>query len=76
MATSTHKSSGVTADQRLRMIAETAYYHAERRGFRDGDGVSDWLEAEAEIDRLLNRGEGDISQRDTTARTSRRSRRS
>ena len=52
-----HKSSDVTADRRLMMIAEAAYYRAERRGFRNGDAVSDWLEAEAEIDRLLNRGE-------------------
>jgi choline dehydrogenase-like flavoprotein len=35
------------------MIAEAAYYRAERRGFDGGDPVSDWLEAEAEIDAIL-----------------------
>jgi hypothetical protein len=37
------------------MIAEAAYYRAQRRGFR-GDPIRDWTEAEAEIDaQLLNR---------------------
>lgn len=39
------------AETRKRMIAEAAYYRAEKRGFRDGDALRDWLEAEAEIDR-------------------------
>jgi hypothetical protein len=30
-----------------------AYFIAERRGFQGGDETSDWLAAEAEIDRLL-----------------------
>jgi hypothetical protein len=38
------------------MIQEAAYFRAQRRGFVGGDPVSDWLEAEAEVDRLL-RGE-------------------
>ena len=42
------------------MIAEAAYYLAERRGFDGGDPVADWLEAEAEIDALLDSKE-DIS---------------
>jgi hypothetical protein len=46
-------SLAVTADERRRMIAETAYYKAARRGFRGGDPASDWLEAEAEIDAKL-----------------------
>lgn len=54
MALSKFKSSSVTADQRLRMIAEAAYFRAERRGFRNGDPSTDWIEAEAEIDCLLN----------------------
>ncbi len=41
------------------MIAEAAYYRAERRGFDGGDPVADWLEAEAEIDPIL--GDHDIS---------------
>jgi hypothetical protein len=43
--------NGVTPGpgERHRLIAEAAYYRAERRGFRDGDPVADWLEAEAEL---------------------------
>ena len=40
----------ITSDQRQRMIAEAAYFRAERRGFNGGDAVRDWCEAEAEID--------------------------
>jgi hypothetical protein len=35
------------------MIATAAYYRAERRGFNCGDETQDWLEAEAEINNLL-----------------------
>ncbi len=31
------------------MIAEAAYYRAEKRNFRPGDDLRDWLEAKAEI---------------------------
>jgi len=31
------------------MIAEAAYYRAERRGFQPGDEILDWVEAEREI---------------------------
>lgn len=37
------------ADQLQRMIAEAAYYKAEKRGFSPDGQVSDWLEAEKEI---------------------------
>jgi len=39
---------------RHEMIAREAYLRAEARGFQGGDPVTDWLEAEAEVDRLLN----------------------
>ncbi len=45
--------SPVNAEQRYRMIAEAAYYRAEKRGFSGGDVENDWLEAEAEIDAIL-----------------------
>jgi hypothetical protein len=45
--------AAVTPDERRRMIAECAYYRAERRGFRGGRPEEDWLEAEAEIDQML-----------------------
>jgi hypothetical protein len=32
------------------MIAEAAYYRAERRGFAPGRELDDWLAAEREID--------------------------
>lgn len=35
------------------MIAEAAYYIAERRGFEPGAELDDWLDAESEIDGLL-----------------------
>jgi hypothetical protein len=43
----------ITAEERHRLIAETAYFKAEKRGFQGGDPVKDWLEAEAEVDRKL-----------------------
>lgn len=36
------------------MVAEAAYYHAERRHFAPGRELDDWLQAEAEISRLLH----------------------
>jgi hypothetical protein len=35
------------------MIAEAAYYRAEKRGFQEGDPVEDWLAAEEEINEKL-----------------------
>jgi ribosomal protein L29 len=43
----------VSAGQRQQMIAEAAYFRAERRGFNGGDAVRDWHEAEAEVDARL-----------------------
>jgi hypothetical protein len=44
---------GVTAEERHRLIAETAYFLAQERGFTGGDPVSDWIEAERRVDRQL-----------------------
>jgi hypothetical protein len=41
------------ANSRHTMIAEAAYYRAQRRGFENGHDLQDWLEAEAEIDLML-----------------------
>ncbi|MGH8337667.1 MAG: DUF2934 domain-containing protein [Gammaproteobacteria bacterium] len=35
------------------MIAEAAYFRAERRGFEPGHEVEDWLGAEAELEHRL-----------------------
>jgi hypothetical protein len=49
--------SDVTGEQRQRMIAEAAYFRAQRRGFQ-GNPLEDWLAAEAEIDRVLAESDG------------------
>lgn len=43
-------AQGATPEERECMIAEAAYFMAEKRDF-SGDAVADWLEAEVEIDR-------------------------
>ncbi len=45
--------------KRREMIAVAAYYRAEHRGFRGGDALGDWLEAEAEVAHLLASRPGD-----------------
>jgi len=40
--------------QRHTMIAEAAYYRAEKRHFEPGHELDDWLQAEAEISSLLH----------------------
>ena len=39
--------------ERERMVAEAAYFLAERRGFAPGSEASDWREAESQIDTML-----------------------
>lgn len=46
----------VPAELRHRMIAEAAYYLAEKRAFQGGDPVADWLNAEKIIDQALLSG--------------------
>lgn len=43
----------VDVEERNRMVAEAAYFRAERRGFAGGDPVADWVEAEAEVEASL-----------------------
>ncbi len=52
----TKKSAGVPSEQRRNYIEMAAYYIAERRGFAPGNPLEDWVQAEAEIDRLLAEG--------------------
>jgi len=47
----------VSHEERWRMVAEAAYYIAQRRGFVGGDATADWLAAEAEVEAKL-RAEG------------------
>ena len=49
-----HNNAGhLNPDMREQMIAESAYYRAEKRGFNGGNAMLDWLSAEDEINRLL-----------------------
>ena len=53
------KRGSVTSEERTRLIAEAAYFKAAQRGFAKGGELDDWIEAEAEIDALLDsRGVG------------------
>jgi pyruvate/2-oxoglutarate dehydrogenase complex dihydrolipoamide acyltransferase (E2) component len=53
---STAPAPTITAEQRNHYVSVAAFYIAERRGFTLGDPGLDWLEAEAEIDRLIASG--------------------
>lgn len=54
-ASAARKAGPPATDPQTRheMIAQAAYFHAERRGFADGGELGDWLEAEGEIERAL-----------------------
>jgi hypothetical protein len=47
-------AGGVSPEQRHDMIAQAAYFKAQRRGFLDGSTEEDWFEAESEIDAMLD----------------------
>lgn len=49
----------VSAGQRRQMIAEAAYFRAEKRGFNAGDPLEDWYEAEREVDERLRQLESE-----------------
>ena len=40
---STEKDIRPSPEERRRMIAEAAYFRAEKRGFVDGDPSADWM---------------------------------
>jgi hypothetical protein len=45
--------NGISPEQWRVMVAEAAYYRAQRRGFDGGSPEQDWYEAEDEIRRSL-----------------------
>jgi len=49
---SVNKRGLITQVARRRMIAEAAYYMAEKRGFQGDCKLHDWLEAEIRINRI------------------------
>lgn len=48
-------ASFVGPEQRAALIAEAAFFRAEKRGFAPGHEVEDWLAAESEVDAKLLR---------------------
>ena len=46
----------LTTEQRNHYVSVAAFYIAERRGFTLGNPAADWMEAEAEVDRLIASG--------------------
>lgn len=50
--TSAPSSSASYDCPREQMIAEAAYFRAEQRGFVSGNEMSDWLQAEADVEAL------------------------
>jgi len=46
-------STVTTAEKRHRLIAEAAYYLAEKRGFQGGSPEQDWIEAASQVDRMF-----------------------
>jgi hypothetical protein len=53
----TNPGSALKPENRHRMVAEAAYYKAEKRGFRAGNPEKDWVEAEAEVESSLAKRE-------------------
>jgi hypothetical protein len=53
----TNFSSFVGPEKRAALIAEAAYFRAEKRGFAPGHEAQDWLAAESEVDARLLRAE-------------------
>lgn len=50
-------SPGSDVAPREQMIAEAAYFRAEQRGFTPGNEMSDWLQAEADVEGVLGTGQ-------------------
>lgn len=50
------KVAAIPLEQRRNYVEVAAYHIAERRGFTPGNPLEDWIQAEAEIDRLLAEG--------------------
>lgn len=43
----------ISAQERELLVARAAYFRAEKRGFAPGRELQDWVEAEAEVLRLI-----------------------
>lgn len=47
--------AALTPAERMKMIAEAAYFMAEKRGFSGGSELSDWVAAEKQVDAQLSK---------------------
>jgi hypothetical protein len=45
--------TAISSEERRALIAQAAYFRAERRGFQPGHEAEDWSAAEQEVDRTL-----------------------
>lgn len=54
MSTSNARAD-VTAEEIRQLIAEAAYYRAKQRGFTPGHELEDWVQAESEVMRRVER---------------------
>jgi hypothetical protein len=45
-------SGSIDEDEFREMVAINAYYRAEKRGFKPGNEMDDWLEAEKDLQSL------------------------
>jgi hypothetical protein len=64
---STEKQPRPSLEERRRMIAQAAYFRAEKRSFKGGDPVEDWIAAEREIDELLGEETSDQKKKELAA---------
>jgi len=51
-------SPRLSPEEVYKLIQESAYFKAKARGFAPGHEVQDWIEAEAEVRRRLERARG------------------
>jgi len=49
------KTATASTAVRQRMIEEAAYFHAQQRNFATGHEMNDWLMAEIEVDKIINK---------------------
>ena len=47
------KAAPLTPAERMKMIAEAAYFIAEKHGFSNGRELTDWVAAEKQVDALI-----------------------
>jgi len=54
-------ATALSTQERHQLVAQSAYYRAERRGFEPGHELEDWLAAEQDVERLLPRNATKLS---------------